>query len=273
MSGKFRERGVTDHLRAKYHCRPVSIKALICLDTVGSLGIPRTGIFGLFGILVPFVKKHEFLETNMSSNVENMCHALALQEYRKPFIPTLIYVPPERAARLQQVWFLGSHPNIGRDRETGSLADIVLAWLLQKLQDILGLRFNEVKLLIRFPRSSAAPIPVTDTRSHTWLNDPIKQSKTGIWHLMGCATRQPGEYYQLDHVTSEYIHPTVAMRNYGVKPNDPAIRGYSYHPSPEGPGYWERDRRTDTGLSMDPLRIPVAEFGALEARLLSIALD
>ncbi|KAI3327309.1 hypothetical protein HD806DRAFT_389159 [Xylariaceae sp. AK1471] len=273
MSGRLRQRGVADHLRVKYRCKPVTIKALICLDTVGSLGIPRTGIFGLFDFLTPFIKNREFLETNVSSNVEYLYHALALHEYRRPFVPTLMHVPAHHGDRLQQVWFIGSHSNMGRDKATGSLADIVLAWIIQKLYDILSLTFNERKLAIRFPRMNANPIPVTEITSHTWLNDPVKRSKSGVWHLMGGATRQPGEYYQHGLVTNEHIHPTVAMRNYGVKQSDPVINGYTYCPSPEGLQYWERDRGSGTGLSMDPLRITVARFGALEAKLLGIALD
>lgn len=48
--------------------RDVRIKKLICLDTVGALGIPRTGVFGLVNILQPFIQKYEFMETDAASS-------------------------------------------------------------------------------------------------------------------------------------------------------------------------------------------------------------
>jgi hypothetical protein len=65
IAGKLRKRGVADHLRAKYKChKNVEIEALCCFDTVGSLGIPHTGIFGITKIARLWTKKMEFHETD-----------------------------------------------------------------------------------------------------------------------------------------------------------------------------------------------------------------
>ncbi|KEY65493.1 hypothetical protein S7711_09284 [Stachybotrys chartarum IBT 7711] len=273
-SGQLRQRGVADHLRVKYKCRQVHVQALICVDTVGSLDIPYSGIYGVFKIIFPFIKKQDFMETNVSSVVQRMRHALALHEYRGSFEPTMMHVPENRGHVLQQVWFLGSHADIGRDRETGSLGDIILAWILQQLQDIPGMTFKEELLRVRFPRSSNPICAISDADRHDWVHDPIKRSKTGIWHLLGTKTRQPGKYAKSGMVTNEWIHPTVRIRNYGMGTHDPVIKGYSHVTEPNGRVFWESgNMHNGGGSSNEVLRVPEAPWGDLEAYLLGIELE
>src|SRR5262245_27764339 len=64
------------------------IKAVACYDTVGSLGIPRMGIF------TPGKAPHRsidyaFVDTTVPKAVQHAIHALALDERREPFSPTL----------------------------------------------------------------------------------------------------------------------------------------------------------------------------------------
>ena len=88
-NGELRKRGVADHLKIKYNSAIISllvwsllfnhalghpnvkITALCCFDTVGSLGIPHTGIFGGLRILKYFIKKREFMETDPASSKPN----------------------------------------------------------------------------------------------------------------------------------------------------------------------------------------------------------
>jgi hypothetical protein len=269
-----------------YLGRPVSIKAMICLDTVGALGIPRTGILGIFHALAPFTKNREFMETHVATSctdtavpgfaeVDKICHALALHEYRQPFKPTMMHVPATSTQNLIQMWFIGAHGNIGHDTETGSLADIPLAWILQQLHDS-GIICNKAKLRLRFPRTALTPRPVSDIASVDWVNDPVNRSLTGFYHLLGSTIRQPGGYFRFGFETREFIHPTVALRNRGLN-DKPVIQGYTYNRGPNGTGYWEKnDCRAGTGSSiksMEPLRIPVPKLGEYEAYLLGIALE
>lgn len=95
-------------------------------DTVGSLGIPIT-FLGLFG------KDHEFYDTKMGGNIVTARHALAIDERRSDFSPT-IWIP-RTGVDLQQVWFCGAHADVGGsyapDTPTRALAsDIPLKWLL-----------------------------------------------------------------------------------------------------------------------------------------------
>lgn len=98
-------------------------------DTVGALGIP----FSLMGL---FERHDEFYDTKMGSNVTIARHALAIDEQREDFQPTLW--TPRPGVDLKQVWFAGVHSDVGGsyppDRQTGlSASDTPLAWMLDEV--------------------------------------------------------------------------------------------------------------------------------------------
>jgi len=94
-------------------------------DTVGALGVP----FSLMGL---FDRKDEFYDTKLGSNVRIARHALAIDERREDFEPTLW--EPRDGLDLEQVWFAGSHSDVGGGYpadEQGLLAsDIPLDWMV-----------------------------------------------------------------------------------------------------------------------------------------------
>src|SRR5690554_2395692 len=97
-------------------------------DTVGALGIPLS-FLGLLN------KKDEFYDTKIGPNVDIARHAMAIDEVRSDFEPT-IWNPREKLD-LKQVWFAGVHSNIGGsyapDKQTGGLlSDIPLQWMMQQ---------------------------------------------------------------------------------------------------------------------------------------------
>jgi uncharacterized protein (DUF2235 family) len=99
-------------------------------DTVGSLGIP----FSLMGM---FKGKDEFYDTKMGSNVSFARHALAIDEQRQDFEPTVW--TPRPGVNLKQIWFAGSHADVGGscgpDKHTGLIAaDAPLEWVLSEAE-------------------------------------------------------------------------------------------------------------------------------------------
>jgi uncharacterized protein (DUF2235 family) len=93
-------------------------------DTVGALGVP----IGVFDGLNE--KKFQFLDTSLSHVVKFAFHALAVDEHRKPFLPTLWDTQPNPAQTLQQVWFAGAHSDIGGGYPEHGLSDIALDWMM-----------------------------------------------------------------------------------------------------------------------------------------------
>ena len=78
-----------------------------------------------------FEDKDEFYDTKIGKNVRIARHALAIDEHRKDFEPTIWN--PGNHLDLQQVWFSGAHSNIGGsykpDKDGSLLSDIALSWM------------------------------------------------------------------------------------------------------------------------------------------------
>ena len=96
-------------------------------DTVGALGIP----FGLMGL---FDGDDEFYDNRMGANVATARHALAIDERRQDFEPTLWQ--PRDGVDLKQIWFAGWHGDIGGghapDPDDACIADVAFKWMLDE---------------------------------------------------------------------------------------------------------------------------------------------
>jgi hypothetical protein len=88
---------------------------------------PRTWLFG-------GKSRYEFLDTGLNASIQAAYHALAIDEYRVPFQPTLWEQRPELASTqvLEQVWFSGAHTNVGGEYDNSGLSDITLSWMIEK---------------------------------------------------------------------------------------------------------------------------------------------
>lgn len=133
-------------------------------DTVGALGIP----FSMMGLLDG---KDEFYDTKMGSNVTIARHALAIDEERSDFEPTIW--KPKAGVDLRQVWFAGVHADIGgsygRDKKTGSsVSDIALGWMLREAKKA-GLKFDPH---IAARMTDGAGAPLHKSRKHIFRLKP-----------------------------------------------------------------------------------------------------
>ena len=115
--------------------QPVTIKFLGAWDTVGALGIPLD-IFRSAND-----DRYQFHDTAISSTVENAYHALAIDEKRKPFAPTIWLTKKERE-RTEQSWFAGVHSDIGGGYLKAGLSHIALEWMVDKAS-MSGLELDE----------------------------------------------------------------------------------------------------------------------------------
>jgi len=135
----YRDRGQAGHpngdeagaFRAKYAHDPVPIACIGVWDTVGALGLP----IELFRLDTH--TRYRFHDVTLSSRVKNAFHAIAIDEHRKPFAPTLWEQPVEDMAKnwLEQAWFCGVHSNVGGGYPDTSLSDITLRWMIERVTD------------------------------------------------------------------------------------------------------------------------------------------
>ena len=138
--------------------KDVPIRACAVWDTVGSLGIPKIAF-----LPQPGSRKLAFVNSKVCPNIENAFQALALNEHRKSFVPTLWQKPTASNQTLKQCWFLGCHSDVGGGNDRASLSNISLVWMIDQLQsrNILDL---ELKVLRDFrTRTTHTDLPSKST--------------------------------------------------------------------------------------------------------------
>ena len=95
-------------------------------DTVGALGPP-----GLAGRIVKALGKdaHAYHDVGLNPRILNVAHALAIDERRGPFRPTL-YEQGDWPGTLHQAWFAGVHTDVGGGYDYDDYANYALRWVL-----------------------------------------------------------------------------------------------------------------------------------------------
>ncbi len=145
------------------YCTAVPIRFIGVWDTVGSLGVP----FGNIPVLSS--ANYTFLETDLRINQDFAYHAIALDEHREAFRPTLWThsvhpgalgrdFAPRKLADVEQRWFPGAHANVGGGYDSDLLAQPSLKWIMDKAAGH-GLTFRR-ELVVEDGLSAA---PITDS--------------------------------------------------------------------------------------------------------------
>lgn len=133
------EQALTDGRQKKFLHEAVRIKCVGVWDTVGARGVPvETLRFLNRG-------KYEFHDVNLGPHIDVALHAVAIDEKRGPFAPTLWKAPRQPAPSAQvveQVWFPGVHSNIGGSYEDARLSDLTLHWMIERVHATTGLEFD-----------------------------------------------------------------------------------------------------------------------------------
>lgn len=148
-------------------CPPISFIGV--WDTVGALGPP--GMLGHF--LRP--QRYEYHDVNLNVNILNAYQALAIDEHRKPFAPSVWERPPAWTGKLEQAWFAGVHSDVGGSQSRDGLANEALHWLVEKAES-LGLVFDSDFLLHYTP----------------CFNGDIHDSMSTMYRVLGPVTRDIG---------------------------------------------------------------------------------
>ena len=125
----------------------LNIKYIGVWDTVGALGVPKSLSIASF-----VNRRHQFHDCNLSRFVASARHAVAIDETRRSFEPTLWtnvdemnrtigYQPADDEAPYQQQWFPGVHGAVGGGGDHTGLSDEALVWVWEGAKR-LGLQFS-----------------------------------------------------------------------------------------------------------------------------------
>lgn len=183
------------------------IRYLGVWDTVGQLGIPR-----VLPVSLGLNAQYEFHDTALSRSVEFARHAVAIDERRAAFAPTLwsnvaafnhAGAPP----RVAQAWFPGDHGGVGGGSQRG-LSNCALMWVLEGAEAA-GLK------LAREPGSVlSACLAEIDP-----IGAPIGGEGVSVLNLMGARWRKGPERFDDIHEAARLRW--VANRRYRPKPLGP----------------------------------------------------
>lgn len=198
----------------------VPIKACAVWDTVGALGIPMFGLFPQ-----PTSRDYSFVDTKVEPIIEHAFQALALDEHRRQYSPTVWEKPDGQhwPVVLKQCWFPGAHSDIGGSYEDADLSNITLAWMISQLDSLLDFDKSYVRQQYRLSeeahRAEGTRVP------REWGLGKIHNSMTGLFFLGGQRIRTPGDYAEIDRKTmmpkvprqrlkntNEFVHASVRVR-------------------------------------------------------------
>jgi uncharacterized protein (DUF2235 family) len=157
-----------DKIQEMVYPPPPSGKLIRCVavwDTVGSYGIPTgLGLSGLARWITSWTRN--FRDNEIGGHIEYGLHAMAIDERRRPFSPTAWVRSEEADPRgdpdVEQVWFPGSHANVGGGYTQAGLSDHALIWMMARVQDKTGLQFQESYIRDNFFPCSACSMYRSD---------------------------------------------------------------------------------------------------------------
>ena len=95
-------------------------------DTVGALGVPVTWLNWIGA------RRHRFHDVRLDRHIRCACHAVSVDEGRRPFAPTLWLNLPVQGQEVEQLWFPGVHGDVGGGRPHTGLSDGALLWMWAK---------------------------------------------------------------------------------------------------------------------------------------------
>lgn len=169
----YRKREAPEKWRAGYHFLQgdrtdgeIGIHLIGVWDTVGALGVPDDLV--LLDQLLDDPSRYRFHDTELSPAVRHGRHAVAMDERRASFAPTL-WTAGQRPAgsSLQQLWFAGTHSDVGGGHPECGLSDGALQWMVDEAT-ALGLRIDPALASQLAPSSRGV----------------LHASTTGVWQLL-----------------------------------------------------------------------------------------
>lgn len=138
----------------------VMIEAVAVWDTVKALGVRLPLLWRFMN------ERHSFHNHGLGDSISNGFHAIAIDETRMAYAPVMWETRDDWAGqRMEQVWFRGTHADVGGQisnvQSARPLANIPLVWLLSRI--------------------AACGVPLPDNWQARFVQDPTAPS-IGNWY-------------------------------------------------------------------------------------------
>lgn len=201
--------------------RDVRIRFIGVWETVDAVGAP----WHIGDYINASIHRFKFPDFKLDGNVDFACQALAIDDERRTFHPLLW----EHDPRVEQVWFAGSHSNVGGGYEKQGLSLVALDWMIQKARHKAGLRL--------LASDSAL------YREHANVDDKLYDSRAGIdifyrWHPRDmkamCARRGVPPLIHLS-VLERLAHGTGDYAPGNIAPDAKVVITNADDPAEDGP--------------------------------------
>ena len=154
-------------LGLEFHHNSDSVAFLGVWDTVGALGVPDDKAFlNLFDV----ASRYQFHDVSLSGKVACARHAVAIDEVRGSFSPTLWEGNHDNC---RQIWFPGVHGDVGGGFKERGLSDGALQWMIDESKACAGVGYR------RDGEGAANPDAL----------DVLHDSRKGLWKLLLSAPR------------------------------------------------------------------------------------
>ena len=220
----------------------ILVKCVAVWDTVGALGVPVIAF-----LPQPPMKDFSFVNTKVEPNIEYAFQALALDEHRRSFSPTVWEQPADQMwpKVLKQCWFPGVHSDVGGSYPDTDLANLTLAWMISQLDPLLDFDHSYI---VKQSRLAMERAQTSGRTARPWGMGKIHDSMTLVYHLGGSVTRTPKQYTEVNpdtlrpltrllQNTNETVHSSVRIRmgKNGLGYNDKgtydseALKGWTLH--------------------------------------------
>jgi uncharacterized protein (DUF2235 family) len=168
----------------------IHVECVAVFDTVGAMGFP------IFDSTNELVDAFQFADLDLSNNVHHGIHAVALDEQRAIFSPTLW----NERANITQMLFCGAHADVGggyplKNNESG-LSDITFTWMKDQLAR-LGVVFSSTSKYQITP--NALGVAHKEWIKNGWKLTPIRARKFPL-HFSQSSTISDriGQFVQAD---------------------------------------------------------------------------
>ncbi len=180
-------------------------------DTVGALGVPDDiSILDLFDN----PKHYQFHDVSLNKNVSHARHAIAIDETRNSFTPTLWENAEGESeadfnSRVKQIWFPGSHNDVGGGHKENGLSSCAFKWMIDQVQ---ALDDGLQTPALTFPNGFIESIEVN-------AQDIIHDAHTGFMKIL---LPRPRAIPKLD--STDDVFTGVAIRRKDVSANQGLYR-------------------------------------------------